>query len=1156
MENKGQWDARAKFLARSSAVDMWVTSTGIVYDWHEDKAQGAKTERKVSKTAMAVGVEFVGATGTGSAEGIRPLPGIDNFYLGSRKTPHVRSFGAARLNDLYPGIDLIAYFDENEHRPRYDLVVHPGADPNRIRMRYAGAEKLKVSPEGEVNYSVALGDRTIQVGEQRQMAYQDGDRGVPFRFLPKQVLEKDGTVGFNVDGYRSDRTLVIDPLVWSSYLGAGVTEFINAVRADTSSNVFVAGQTSSPAFPTTTGVPMLSDSADALVAKFDASGNRIYSTVFGTDQHIANAEDEFTSARAIGIDASGNTYIAGLTQSPLLPVTNGSIYPGNDPSTGYWAKFDLTGALLFCDYLSGPGTDQGDGNTPMYVSPSGNSVIGVDSLLFRVSSGGVAAAPFTGFAGTGEVFGIDVDSSGNMFVAGATLDLTIAGFSGYSSTNGNVGFSQLRNANTVISKFLPGGTSPVQETLLPTIGEDIPNGLLVDPSGLPTVFGIVFPDSQTDLAGNPVDANLPTTPGAYQSGPIGPDGTGFVSKFSNDLTTLVASTEFTNSAPGGNINIFGNAIDSNGCPVICGTEFGGGVPLTWDYFSGHQSQSFVARLSSDLTTLLYGTYYGESAGTLTAVDVDSAGLLYLVGYTNDGDYPTTPGAFQTTFPGAFAGIMGVLDPKITSSLNSIHSDRGATPAIAGGVGKSTTIAVQFAEPIGTAITLSSDHVSLVQINGAASGVYTTVGSEHLANFTVSAVQDVAIDTPVVLTASDGTHSISLTLTIKPFLRLLVLQPTTLASGGTLKGFVYPYEVPLTDQTVNIAANPSADLPATTATITGLVNGGTGAPGTFTAVAGQVSVNSIVNVTASLQGGVSSASAAFTLLGDQVKSIGFSPATVNGGQSSTVTVTLKNAPTTDQVLTLTSTKPGFAPDVSVTVHANSVSGTASVTALQAGSTSSTVGVRYSELSNSPSVSGLLTVIPVQVASMSLDRISIAEGDTPNLTIKLNYTVANAQPVTVFCSTPAYVNGLSATVPGGSDNVTVPLPTNFTGLTAGRLVRIDGQVGSGKVAFTSLTINPEVVSVSLSPLSVAGGSSCSGLVQLFEAYGGIGNVTVSSNSPFAFFGIPGVLSESIPAHGLVSVPFTVSTKSVTAARTVVITVTALNRAPVKFNLLVHP
>lgn len=70
---------------------------------------------------------------------------------------------------------------------------------------------------------------------------------------------------------------------------------------------------------------------------------------------------------------------------------------------------------------------------------------------------------------------------------------------------------------------------------------------------------------------------------------------------------------------------------------------------------------FVARLSADLSRLDFGSYLGGSGVDLPkVVAVDSAGLIYAAGRADSVDFPTTAGAFDTTYNGgtsdAFIGL--------------------------------------------------------------------------------------------------------------------------------------------------------------------------------------------------------------------------------------------------------------------------------------------------------------------------------------------------------------------------------------------------------------------------------------------------------------------------------------------------------------------
>ena len=60
--------------------------------------------------------------------------------------------------------------------------------------------------------------------------------------------------------------------------------------------------------------------------------------------------------------------------------------------------------------------------------------------------------------------------------------------------------------------------------------------------------------------------------------------------------------------------------------------------------------AFVARLGSAGSRLEYSTFLaGESDDEGQGVVLDAAGRVYVTGYTGSSDFPTTPGAFDTSY---------------------------------------------------------------------------------------------------------------------------------------------------------------------------------------------------------------------------------------------------------------------------------------------------------------------------------------------------------------------------------------------------------------------------------------------------------------------------------------------------------------------------
>ena len=178
-------------------------------------------------------------------------------------------------------------------------------------------------------------------------------------------------------------------LVWTTYLGGSGPDDAHAIAVDGTGNVWVAGETVSPDFPTTSGAisrtlhgetdlgPLRY--GDAFAAKLDASGSHLlYSTYLG-----GSGPD---GASGIAIDGSGAVYIAGGTQSADFPTTAGALataYSGgksNQPPSlignGFVTKLDTSGHLTYSTF-----TGLANGYpTPIAVDAAGQAYVSVASV--------------------------------------------------------------------------------------------------------------------------------------------------------------------------------------------------------------------------------------------------------------------------------------------------------------------------------------------------------------------------------------------------------------------------------------------------------------------------------------------------------------------------------------------------------------------------------------------------------------------------------------------------------------------------------------------------------------------------------------------------------------------------------------------------------
>jgi hypothetical protein len=155
------------------------------------------------------------------------------------------------------------------------------------------------------------------------------------------------------------------------------------------------------------------------------------------------------------------------------------------------------------------------------------------------------------------------------------------------------------------------------------------------------------------ITGETTSHDFPTTPVAFQATLRGYSDA-FVSKLNPAGSALLYSTYLGGRSDDAGRRI---AVDASGNTYVSGATSSDNFPATPGAFQatfGGGWDAFVSKLNAAGTALIYSTYLGGSAGEgASAIVVDASGSAYVTGYTNSSDFPTTPGAFQTTSGGAF-----------------------------------------------------------------------------------------------------------------------------------------------------------------------------------------------------------------------------------------------------------------------------------------------------------------------------------------------------------------------------------------------------------------------------------------------------------------------------------------------------------------------
>ncbi|MCB0638721.1 MAG: SBBP repeat-containing protein, partial [Lewinella sp.] len=364
MENRGQvrdlhGQARPDilFLARQGGVKVAVRANGISYQFEEHAPPLAATNPDLPGAALAeprepgmvtthrLDLDLLGANPNPTVERHSLNPYFENHYNLPGATDGivgVRAYERIILHEVYPGIDWVIYTQDG--RMKYDFVLRPGADPNLIRLRYRGAEGLRLNNDGSLTAGTPLGEIT------EAAPHSFTERGVVGSSF---VLHADGVLTFALDQYDPTLPLTIDPaLVWATYYGGSDWDQSNAVSTDPAGNVYIAGRTlsnnniSAGGHDNTYGGGYYND---AFLVKFDGNGVRLWATYYGGNQ------DDI--GQAVCTDQTGNVYLAGYTESSSSIAAGGHQNTKGPYTDAFLVKFDTDGVRLWGTYYGGGSID-------------------------------------------------------------------------------------------------------------------------------------------------------------------------------------------------------------------------------------------------------------------------------------------------------------------------------------------------------------------------------------------------------------------------------------------------------------------------------------------------------------------------------------------------------------------------------------------------------------------------------------------------------------------------------------------------------------------------------------------------------------------------------------------------------------------------------
>ena len=369
------------------------------------------------------------------------------------------------------------------------------------------------------------------------------------------------------------------------------------LAVDATGHAYVVGISSSTDFPTASAFQeQNAGSYDVFLARLSPSGNALeYATYLG-----GSGEDGLLRGLALALDAQGNAYLTGTTNSSDFPT-----------------------------------------RTPFQATYGG----AVDAFVAKVGSAGSALMYATYLGGASTEYGGDlaVDDVGQAYVVGTTFSPDFPTVTPLQPTLGG-------ERDLFITKFTSDGKGMVYSTYLGGSAQDEGRGLTINADGHVYVTGhthspdypVVHPVQATVAGGADVimshlDASGATLVSSTYVGGVGQDkGIGIAV----DASSQVYVTGSTGSA---DFPITANAAQST--PGMAGED------------------AFVLKLPSNGEALLYATYLGgDGADAGQAIAVEGTHTAYVVGTTGSSDFPRTA-PLQATPSGGFVAKLSETAPQ-------------------------------------------------------------------------------------------------------------------------------------------------------------------------------------------------------------------------------------------------------------------------------------------------------------------------------------------------------------------------------------------------------------------------------------------------------------------------------------------------------------
>ena len=609
IENKGQWPAEVNFFAEIPGGKLFIRSNKLTFSFHNKEQyevfshnhhlyDTGNTAEKTIKTLdhYAIDLTFLESNFDAAPFGEEITTTKFNYFLSKDENDWVkgaRGYRMVVIPELYDGVDLVLASDNSGLK--YDLRINAQTDPDCIKIKYDGAEKIELI-DGQLSISTPF--ETMKEVMPASFALVDGrQRQVESRY----TLDK-GIISIEVGERDSLESLVIDPLlVFSTYSGSAADNWGNTATYDDNGNAYAGGMTNHfrgefvGEFPATPGAYQTEWGGiwDVAILKFDSAGSDLlYATYLGgSDSEVP---------QSLLVNEAGELLILGVTGSANFPVTANAY----DTTYNGGFGFDLIGGVPF----------RGSDIFVAKLSEDGSELL-ASTYIGGTLNDGVLSPNNTLVRNYGDESRGDIafDSSGDIIVTSRTTSPDFPSLLPVQSTFGG-------EVDAVVFKFDRDLSALKFSTFLGGSGSEA--GLSVKIDSLDNIF----------LGGGTSSPDFPTTPGVLSENYLG-DRDGWLAHLTSSGDSLISATYLGTNAYD---QAFFIDLDADENVYIAG-QTTGEYPITAGVYSSGTTGQFIQKVSNKLDTTLFSTVINPVGRTLpsislTAFLVNECNNIYLSGW--------------------------------------------------------------------------------------------------------------------------------------------------------------------------------------------------------------------------------------------------------------------------------------------------------------------------------------------------------------------------------------------------------------------------------------------------------------------------------------------------------------------------------------------